>query len=108
MIRLPVHHDLVDTVPPWPRPLVPDLRHAPELAVLAMLHAGLRAALVALAAEHPTLADLGAPGESPTLRQARRLVGAALALGAALDDYRRAVTAALGPRIPGPLDDLPF
>lgn len=60
MTRLTAHHDLLDTVPPWPRPLVPDLRHAPELAVLAVLHAGLRAALVALTAEHPTLNDLGA------------------------------------------------
>ena len=107
MTGLPVPHELLDAVPPWPRPLVPDLRHAPELAVLAVLHAGLRAALVALTAEHPTLDDLGAPGEPPTLRQARRLVEAALALGAALDDYRRAVIAALGPRTP-PLDELPF
>jgi hypothetical protein len=107
MTRLPAPHDLLDTVPPWPRPLVPDLRHAPELAVLTVLHVGLRAALVALTAEHPTLDDLGAPGEPPTLRQARRLVGSALALSAALDDYRRTVIAALGPRIP-PLDDLPF
>lgn len=107
MTRLAVHLGLLDIVPPWPPSLVPDLRHAPELAVLAVLHAGLRATLVALAAEHPTLDDLGAPGEPPTLRQARRLVGAALALSAALDNYRRAVIATLGPRIP-PLDDIPF
>lgn len=107
MTRVPVHHDLLDTVPSWPHPLVRDLRHAPELAVLTLLHAGLCAALVALTAEHPTLNDLGPPGEPPTLRQARRIVESALALGAALDDYRRAVVAALGPRIP-PLDDLPF
>lgn len=107
MTRVTTHHDLLDTVPPWPRPLVSDLRQAPELAVLAVLHAGLRATLVALTAEHPTLDDLGDPHEPPTLRQARRLVGAALALSAALDGYRRAVIAAVNPRIP-PLDDVPF
>lgn len=107
MTRVTTHRDLLDTAPPWPRPLVSDLRQAPELAVLAVLHAGLRATLVALTAEHPTLEDLGGPREPPTLRQARRLVGAALALSAALDDYRRAVIAAVGPPIP-PLDDVPF
>ena len=107
MTPLTRHHDLLDTMPPWQRPLVPDLHQAPELAVLAVLHAGLHATLVALTAEHPTLDDLGGPGEPPTLRQARRLVGAVLALDAALDDYRRAVIVSLGPRIP-PSDDLPF
>jgi len=101
------HHDLLASVPPWPRPFVHDLRQAPELAVLAVLQAGLRATLVALSAEHPTLDDLGAPREPPTLRQARQLVAAALALSTALDDYRHAVIATLGPRIP-PVDDVPF
>ena len=107
MTRGTTPHDLLDTAPPWPRPLVSDLRQAPELAVLAVLHAGLRATLVALPAEHPTLDDLGGPREPPTLQQARRLVAAALALSAALDDYCRAVIAAVGPPIP-PLDDVPF
>jgi hypothetical protein len=68
-------------LPPWPRSrsLVFDLRHAPELAVLAILHAALRAALIA---EHPTLVDLGPPDEPPTLRHARSLVRAGLVLGA--------------------------
>jgi hypothetical protein len=81
-------------LPPWPRSLVFDLRRAPELAVLAVLHAALRAALVALFAEHPTLVDLGPPDEPPTLRHARRLVSAGLALSAALNTYRAAALAA--------------
>jgi hypothetical protein len=105
MTRLADLYDRVAGVPPWPHLLAADLRQAPELAVLAVLDAGLRAVLAALAAEHPTLDDLGPPGEPPTLRQARQLVAAALALGAALDDYRRAVIAALASPIP-PIDDL--
>jgi hypothetical protein len=67
----------------------------------------MRAALAALAAEHPTLADLGPPDEPPTLRHARELVKACLTLGAALDSYRRAAIAAF--RICRPFDhDLPF
>jgi hypothetical protein len=98
--RLVGPHDVLDALPPWPRPLVVDLRHAPELAVLAVLHAAVRAALVALVAEHPTLADLGGPDEPPTLRHARRLVHSSLALGAALDGYRRAAIAAFSIRSP--------
>ena len=100
MTRSAAHHDRCDIALPWPSPLAPELRRAPELAVLTMLHAGLRAALAALRAEHPTLDDLGAPGEPPTLRHARRLVGAALSMTAVLDDYRRAVIATLGPQLP--------
>jgi hypothetical protein len=98
---------LLDELPPWPRPFVADLRCAPELAVLAVVHTAVRAALVALAAAHPTLADLGPPDEPPTLRRARELVDACLTLGAALDSYRRAAIAAF--RICRPCDhDLPF
>jgi len=101
------HCDLLDEVPSWPRPFVSDLRCAPELAVLAVLHTAVRAVLVALAAEHPTLADLGPPDEPPTLRHARALVDTCLALGAALDSYRLAALAAF--RISHPCDDdLPF
>lgn len=107
MTRLHAHRDWLDELPPWPRPLVVDLRRAPELAVLAVLHSAVHAALVALAAEHPTLADLGPPGEPPTLRHARALVDTCLALGAALDSYRRAAIAAF--RTSRPCDhDLPF
>jgi hypothetical protein len=53
-MRRPAPVDFLEELPPWPRPLVSDLRHAPELAVLAVLHTALRAALVALAAEHPS------------------------------------------------------
>jgi hypothetical protein len=98
---------LLDELPPWPRPFVSDLRCAPELAVLAVLHTALRAALVALAAEHPTLADLGPPEEPPTLRHARALVDACLALAAALDSYRRAAIATFQTCRPCD-DDLPF
>jgi hypothetical protein len=106
-MRRPAPVDFLEKLPPWPRPLVSDLRHAPELAVLAVLHTALRAALVALAAEHPTLAELGPPQEPPTLRHARRLVRAGLALDAALDAYRSAALAAfrLSPRSDA---DLPF
>jgi hypothetical protein len=101
------HRDLLDELPPWPRPFVSDLRCAPELAVLAVLHTAVRAALVALTAEHPTLADLGPPDEPPTLRYARALVDTCLVLTAALDSYRRATIAAF--RICRPCDDdLPF
>lgn len=100
MNRLPVQRDLLDELPPWPRPLVVDLRRAPELAVLAVLHTALRTALVALAAEHPTLADLGPPDEPPTLRHARALIGACLALSAALDSYRRVAIAAFRVSLP--------
>lgn len=107
MNRLPVQRDVLDELPPWPRPLVMDLRRAPELAVLTVLHTTLRAALAALAAEHPTLADLGPPDEPPTLRHARALVGACLTLGATLDSYRCAAIAAF--RVSLPCDnDLPF
>ena len=107
MTRPAVRHDLLDDVRPWPRPLVLDLRHAPELAVLAVLHAALRATLVALTAEHPTLVELGPPSEPPTLWHARSLVAAAHALATALDDYRHAVIAALSPRVASD-DDVPF
>jgi hypothetical protein len=107
MIRRSPCRDFLDELPPWPRPLVMDLRHAPELAVLAVLHTALRTALAALAAEHPLLADLSPPGEPPTLRHARSLVAACLALGVSLDGYRRAALAAF--RDGGPEDrDLPF
>lgn len=107
MTRRRPHRDLLDDLPPWPRPFVDDLRRAPELAVLAVVHAALRAALVALAAEHPTLADLGPPDEPPTLRHARELVDTCLILSAALDSYRRAALAAF--RSCRPADhDLPF
>jgi hypothetical protein len=105
--RLSAPHDVLDALPPWPRPLVIDLRHAPELAVLAVLHSAVRAALVALVAEHPTLADLGGPDEPPTLRRARRLIRCGLALGAALDGYRCAAIAAFS--VSPPCDnELPF
>lgn len=107
MTRSRAHRDLLDELPPWPRPFVSDLRGAPELAVLAVVHTAVRAALVALAAEHPTLADLGPADEPPTLRHARELVETCLALGAALDSYRCAAIAAF--RICRPCDhDLPF
>ena len=107
MTRPRAHRDLLDELPPWPRPFVSDLRCAPELAVLAVLHTAVRAALVALAAEHPTLTDLGPPDEPPTLRHARALVDTCLALAAALDSYRRVAIAAF--RICRPCDDdLPF
>lgn len=106
-MRSPANRDLLDELPPWPRPFVSDLRCAPELAVLAVVHTAVRAALVALAAEHPTLADLGPPDEPLTLRHARELVEICLTLGAALDRYRRAAIAAF--RICRPCDhDLPF
>jgi hypothetical protein len=105
--RPAARHDLLDDVLPWPHPLVGDLRQAPELAVLAVLHATLRAALIALTAEHPTLVELGPPTEPPSLRQARRFVASALALAAALDDYRHAVIAALSPHVASD-NDLPF
>jgi hypothetical protein len=105
--RFRAHRDPLDQLPPWPRPFISDLRRAPELAVLAVVHTAVRAALVALAAEHPTLADLGPADEPPTLRHARELVETCLALGAALDRYRCAAIAAF--RICRPCDhDLPF
>jgi hypothetical protein len=89
--------DRLPDLAPWPRPLVPELHQAPELSIFTALHATLPAVLVALIAEHPSVADLARPGEVPTVRLARRLVAAALALGDALDDYRRAVLTCAAP-----------
>jgi hypothetical protein len=105
--RRPAPRNFLEQLPPWPRPLICDLRRAPELAVLAVLHTALRATLVALVAEHPTLAELGPPDEPPTLRRARRLVSAGLALGTALERYRGAAVAAFRVSLRYD-DDLPF
>jgi len=105
--RARAHRNPLDQRPPWLRPFVGDLRRAPELAVLAVVHTAVRAALAALAAAHPTLADLGPPAEPPTLRHARELVDICVTLGAALDRYRRAAIAAF--RTGRPADyDSPF
>lgn len=90
------------------RPLrPPDLSQAPELASLAIVEDALHTALLALVAAHPTLEDLAAPGEPPSLRRARRLVVSAAALCHLLVRYRAAVYDALDPHPPQP-DDLLF
>jgi hypothetical protein len=91
-----------------PRLLPQIIRAAPELAVLALLDDAARTALVALLAQHPTLADLGGPREPPTLRRARRLAAATSALRDALDRYREGVMGDLADVPDSPDDDLPF
>jgi hypothetical protein len=97
----------LEYLPPRPRALAKHLRVAPEIAVLAVVDDALRAALVALLAEHPTLAELGSPRDPTTLREARGVIRCALALRDALERYR----AALAPVFDGPTmpdDDIPF
>ena len=107
MTRARAPRNPIDQLPPSSRPFVGDLRRAPELAVLAVVHTAVRAALAALAAEHPTLADLAPPAEPPTLRHARELVEICVTLDAAIGRYRRAAIAAF--RICSPADyDSPF
>ena len=87
------------SVPP-PPPLTPrTLARAPELGVITLLDETLHLALLALAAEHPTL-DRGdhvhdRSRSPPTLRLANRIVDRVQALHRLLDRYRAAVTDAL-------------
>jgi len=95
------------SIPP-PPPLTPaTLAQAPELAVITLLDETLHLALLALAAEHPTL-DRGdhkndrsrAP---PTLLLANRIVDRVQTLHRLLGRYQLAVADALGAS-----DDSPF
>jgi hypothetical protein len=59
--------------------------------ILALLDHAVDVAVVALRAEHPTLAELGTPTESAPLHRARAVLAASFALRRALDHYRDAV-----------------
>jgi hypothetical protein len=78
---------------------------------MALLDRALAIATQALIAEHPTLANEMEPGraehEPPTLREARRLLGAIPPLRRALARYCLAVCRALVPSRTDD-DDLPF
>jgi hypothetical protein len=82
------------------------LRLAPELASLALLEDALRISLLALLAEHPTLAFFPEPPEPPSLRRARHLLCAVRTLRRALDRYRASVHDALNYQPPP--DTSPF
>jgi hypothetical protein len=73
------------------RPSVLDLYAAPELAVLAVLEAGVDVALVALIAAHPDDDDDPVP---PERRAARQLIEAARDLASAVNRYRLALARA--------------
>lgn len=94
------------SIPPTP-PLTPQtLAQAPELGMITLLDETLHLALLALAAEHPTL-DVGdhvhdRSHASPTLLLANRIVDRAQALHRLLDRYRAAVAEAIG------ADDSPY
>jgi hypothetical protein len=75
------------------RPSVVDLYAAPELAVLAVLEAGVDVALVALVAAHPE--DLDDEDPAPHERRAaRQLIEAARDLASAVNRYRLALACA--------------
>lgn len=86
---------------------VRSLRQAPELASLALLEETLEVCLLALCAEHPTLASFPEPPEPPSLRRARRLLNAVCALHQALERYRASVHDAINDQPQLPLDS-PF
>lgn len=84
------------------------LSQAPELATLAVLEVALEITVRALVAEHPTLDELEpCLAEPGSLRRARRLLTGIYPLQRAVQRYRAAVLAAIGPE--GDDDDhLPF
>lgn len=106
-IAQPISATCLEAPPPRPPLGVATLRHAPELASLALLDDALGLALVALGAEHPTVEDLPAAGEPPSLRHARAVIAAVFRLRRVLWLYRNAVYAAITP-VPSSHDDLPF
>ncbi len=68
---------------------------ARELWVVALVDRALETLLLALAVEHPSLADHDQPARAPTLRRARAVVRLAFRLRHALVDYRLAVDTAI-------------
>lgn len=85
-----VHRHVLDELPPRPRP---SATSAAPRSSRPGLHTAVRAALVALAARHPPLADL----DHRMIRRpfaTRALVDTCLAPSAALDSHRRAEIAA--------------
>jgi hypothetical protein len=75
------------------------LAAAPELATLALLDTALDVCTSALLAEHPTLDhDLRSDPEPPSLREARRLIAAALRFRCTIVRYRNAVLDGILPR----------
>jgi hypothetical protein len=84
------------------------LVHAPEMAVVCVLHEASDAACYALFAQHPTLlSEYVTRPEPKTLRAARRLISASTALDRAISSYVTAVRDAL--QAPADcFDDPPF
>ena len=79
---------------------------APEIIVVDLVDAALRALRLAMFAEHPLLDDdMAAPDDPPVRRRARQLLRHADRLRRGLDDYRREVDLVL--REPDETD-LPF
>lgn len=94
-----------------PRPTVPDLVDAPELAAVMLLEHALDIATDALLAEHPTLIDdfALARDESFALSYAHAICRRAASLRNTLQRYRRAVRDATIPvRRDNSDDDLLF
>lgn len=87
--------------------LLSRLAVAPELLVVGLADRALDALVIALAVEHPTLADLGQPARAPTLRRARRVAHLAAQLRREIAAYRAAVDAAITEPARDPAD-FPF
>lgn len=103
-------------------PAPPEIEHAPEIALLAVLHRTLDVAVYALLAAHPCLTDLEPPFRLlhlPDVQAADTVLARAHRLRDALDHYRRAIAARYAeaashlppvtdPCDPGSSDDIPF
>jgi hypothetical protein len=111
--RAPGDHD-------W-MPAPPEIEHAPEIAVLAVLRRTLDLAVYALLASHPCLSDLEPSYhlQHPEVRAADLVLARAHRLRDALDHYRAAIAAlyartaaktppASDPGDSGGADDIPF
>jgi hypothetical protein len=91
------------------RDVLARLAVAPELVLLGLAEHTLDAMLLALAVEHPSIADPGVPSTTPTLRRARALDRAARRLRHAIKAYSGAVDAVTSRQVVDPDDDeLPF
>lgn len=97
---------------PPPRPTVPELVAAPELAALALLDHALDLAVSAVVAEHMNLIDdLRRPGaDGPLVERGRLVCARAASLRLVVARYVRAARAATRPSDPrdDPDTDLPF
>jgi hypothetical protein len=90
----------------WPLPLDVDL--APQLLVVALVHAALTAAHRALDSAHPILATTSSLTEQPNLSDSEHLAILALHAGSQLAELLSEYAAAVVQEHIDPLDDSPF